>query len=47
LEDLGIDGKITLKWMKEIEWEHGNWITVVQDRVQNWALVNMNICLFF
>jgi hypothetical protein len=41
LEELGIDGKIMLKWMFK-EWEGGmNGIVLDQDRDKRWAVVNV------
>ena len=40
LEDLGIDGRIILKWVFE-QWNGGmDWISLAQDRDRSWALVN-------
>jgi hypothetical protein len=40
-EDLGIGGRITLRWiLREIGMDGTNWIQLVQNRVQWWAFVN-------
>jgi hypothetical protein len=42
LEDLGVDGKITLAWiLGKIGWEGADWMHLAQDRDQWFALVNM------
>jgi len=42
LEDLGIDGKITLEWiLGKLGWEGVDYMHLAQDRDQWWTLVNM------
>jgi hypothetical protein len=42
-EDLGVDGKIILKWiLREIGWEVVGWIHLSQDRAQWRTLLNSN-----
>jgi hypothetical protein len=39
LEDLGVDGRIILKWiLKEVGWEGVDWIDMAQDR-DRWRAV--------
>jgi hypothetical protein len=40
-EDLGIGGRITLAYLRDIGIDEVNWIQLAQDRVQWWAFVNM------
>jgi hypothetical protein len=40
-EDLGVDGKISIRMdLREIGWEFIEWMYLVQDREQWWALLN-------
>jgi hypothetical protein len=40
LGDLGIDGRITLKWVLKKRYEDVNWIHLAQDKLQWQAHVN-------
>jgi hypothetical protein len=44
-EDFGVDGRTILKWISRIWMEGIDWIHLVQDIGQRWALVNsvMNV----
>jgi hypothetical protein len=40
LQDLGVDGRIILKWIFK-KWDRGmDWIDMAQDRDRWWAVVN-------
>jgi hypothetical protein len=40
-QDLGIGGRITLRWtLRDIGINGANWIQLAQERVQWWAFVN-------
>jgi hypothetical protein len=39
-EDLGIGGRIILRYLRGIEIDEANWIHLAQDRVQWWAFVS-------
>jgi hypothetical protein len=45
LEDLSVDGKIILEWIREIGWEGVDWMHLAQDKDQWRALVKtvMNV----
>ena len=38
MEDLGVDGRIILRYLKEIIWDGVDWIDMVQDR-DKWRAV--------
>ena len=40
LEDLGVDGRIILRWLQEMGWEDMDWIYLAQDRKRWRTLVN-------
>lgn len=42
LEDVGIDGRIMLKWLSyQVGFENMNWIELAKDSVQSWTFMNM------
>jgi len=45
LEDVGVDGKITLEWILRKRWEDVDWMHLVQDTDQWRALVSTVISL--
>jgi len=41
LENIGIEGRIILKWNKETGYKDMDWVPLAQDRVQWQAIVNI------